>query len=65
MKGKKKMKMPLSDFLSMILKIIIILWLISFSKQLGIKPEEIGQAVKNFNASFGPKLPDANREKKK
>lgn len=38
--------------------ILLIIWAIWFTRALGIKPQEIGQAVKTFNANFGPKLPE-------
>lgn len=40
-----------------VLFLLLLMWAVWFTKRLGIRPEEIGQAVKNFNASFGPGMP--------
>lgn len=49
-------------FLARLAILLLIAWAIWFTKRLGVTPQEIGQAVKTFNANFGPALP--SREKK-
>lgn len=45
------------EILSLALKIFLILWAIWISREMGVKPKEVGDAIKNFNASFGVSLP--------
>ena len=62
---KEKFKAALKHFDSVLIRLgVIILYalLLWFIQKIGVKPEEIGHAIKTFNANFGPGLPDANRK---